>query len=178
MVFRLYQRLDLLAEAEAAAEFEGAESAMLSEMPVLQQSLSLSCESAALSIATAYWGYQVSEWVFIENMPSHPNPHHGFRGDMNGQFGGTDDYGVYAGPLSTMLANYGFIGDEFYTYGDTSQLTSRIDAGQPVLVWMTSMASPQERFYEEFEGERFTLVPRQHAARALGGRRRRPTGSR
>lgn len=148
-----------------ASETEGA---MLDGMPVQKQSLSLSAESTAASMATAYWGHQVSEWVLIENLPYHPNPHRGFRGEMSGSFGGTTDYGVYAKPISKILANYGFVGDEFYTMGDPAQLKDRIDRGQPVLVWMTNLASPQERFYDWYHGERFTLVPQQHVVVAYG----------
>jgi uncharacterized protein YvpB len=119
-------------------------------------------------MATAYWGYQVSEWVFIENMPYHANPHRGFRGDMNGPFGGTDDYGVYAKPVASILANYGFMGEEFYSMGDPEPLKYWIDQGVPVLVWMSNMASVQDRSYEWHEGERFTLVPQQHVVVAYG----------
>jgi LysM repeat protein len=137
-------------------------------MAVQQQALPLSSSTAAISMATAYWGHQVSEWVFIENMPYHQNPHRGFRGDMEGQPGGIGDYGVYPKPLSAMLANYGFIGDEFYTMGDPQELKERIDRGQPVLVWMTSNAAPQNRFYEWHQGERYALVPQQHVVVAYG----------
>lgn len=145
-----------------------ADTALLENMPVQQQSLPLSAESAALSMVTDYWGHQVSEWVFIENMPYHPNPHRGFRGDMNGGFGGTADYGAYAKPLSTLLSNYGFVGEEFYTMGDPAELKARIDQGQPVLVWMTNRAAPQEAFSEWYQGERFTLVPQQTVVVAYG----------
>lgn len=140
----------------------------LDGMPVQQQELSLSSQTAAISMTTAYWGHQVSEWVFIENMPYHQNPHRGFRGSMEGQPGGIADYGVYPKPLSAMLANYGFIGEEFYTMGDPQELKERIDRGQPVLVWMTSNAAPQNRFYEWHQGERFALVPQQHVVVAYG----------
>jgi uncharacterized protein YvpB len=155
------------APAESDVSEDGA-GTILEGMPVQQQSLSLSCESAALSIATAYWGHQVSEWVFIENMPYHENPHRGFRGDMNGAFGGADDYGVYAKPLANMLANYGFIGEEFYTMGDPQELKERIDRGQPVLVWMTSGATAQDRLYEWHQGERYSLTPQQHTVVVYG----------
>jgi LysM repeat protein len=141
---------------------------ILDEMPVQQQALPLSSSTASLSMATAYWGHQVSEWVFIENMSYHPNPHRGFRGDMEAASGGIGDYGVYPKPLSTLLSNYGFIGDEFYTMGDPQELKERIDRGQPVLVWMTSNATPQNRFYEWHQGERFALVPHQTVAVAYG----------
>jgi LysM repeat protein len=155
-------------ESSSAGEAAAEQSSMLENMPVQRQSLSLSAEAASLSMVTNYWGHQVSEWVFIENMPYHPNPHRGFRGDMNGPFGGTTDYGVYARPLAAMLANYGFVGEEFYTMGNPEELRKRIDNGQPVLVWMTNLAKPQERFYEWHEGERFTLVPEQHVVVAYG----------
>ena len=141
---------------------------ILSEMPWHQQSLAQSSEAAAASIATSFWGHQVSEWVFIENMPQHQNPHRGFRGNMDAAPGGTTDYGVYPKPLSAMLANYGFVGDEFYTMGDPEALKDRIDQGQPVLVWMTEGASQQNRHFEWYQGERFTLVPHQQVVVAYG----------
>jgi LysM repeat protein len=155
-------------ELNTTVASEPASVAMLENMPVQQQSLNLSTEAAALSMATEYWGFEVSEQVFIENLPFHPNPHQGFRGDMNGEPGGTADYGTYAKPLAAMVANQGFVGDEFYTMGDPTELKARIDDGQPVLVWMTSQAEPQERFSEWYQGERFTLVPQQTVVVAYG----------
>ena len=142
--------------------------ATLENMPVHQQSLTQSSQPAAMSIATSYWGQQVSEWVFIENMPYHQNPHRGYRGDMDGKSGGTKHYGVYPKPLSAILSNYGFVGEEFYTMGDPAELKERIDRGQPVMVWMTEGATQQNRFFEWYQGERFTLVPHQHVVVVYG----------
>jgi LysM repeat protein len=155
-------------EAPSVEVETAAQTVMLDGIVPLQQSLSLSCESAAVSIATNYWGYGVSEWVFIENMPYSPNPHYGFRGDMNGPFGGTNDYGVYPEPLSRILANYGYIGQPFYTGGNVDQLKSWLDNDVPVLVWMTANASVQTPVIETHEGESFVLVPEQHAVVAAG----------
>ncbi|MDI3339458.1 MAG: LysM peptidoglycan-binding domain-containing protein [Sphaerobacter sp.] len=141
---------------------------MLQGMPTLRQSLPLSCESAAASIATAYWGNQISEWVFIENLPSHPNPHYGFRGSMTGAFGGTRDYGVYAEPLAEILQRYGFVGEVFYAQGNADLLKQQIDQGRPVVVWITNMASVQQRTYAWYDGERFALVPQEHAVVVYG----------
>ncbi|MFN3336023.1 MAG: LysM peptidoglycan-binding domain-containing protein [Thermomicrobium sp.] len=140
----------------------------LEGVPAYRQSLSLSCEAAALSMVTAYWGRPISEWVFIENMPRHPNPHRGFRGDMHGQFGGTDDYGIYAEPLVPLLQRYGFQAEVVYAQGDTELLKSELRAGRPVIVWMTNMASVQPQLIEEFEGEQFVLVPQEHAVVVYG----------
>ncbi len=143
-------------------------STTLRAMPLMQQSLPLSCEAAAVSMATAYWGNQVSEWVFIENIPQNPNPHLGFRGSITGAFGGTDDYGVYAEPFQPVLSNYGFNSDLFYANGNADLLTSQIDQGRPVVVWMTNLASAQPRSYETVDGQRFALVPQEHAVVVYG----------
>ena len=140
----------------------------LRAMPVMHQSLPLSCESAAVSMATAYWGSQVSEWVFIENLPQNPNPHLGFRGDITGAFGSTDDYGVYAEPFVPILSNYGYTGDVFYADGNKQMLTDQIDQGRPVVVWVTNLASVQTRFYDTVDGNRFALVPQEHAVVVYG----------
>jgi len=140
----------------------------LRAMPVVEQSLPLSCEAAAASMATAYWGSQVSEWVFIENLPENDNPHLGFRGDITGAFGSTDDYGVYAEPLVPILNNYGFTGDVFYADGNSKMLTDQIDQGHPVVAWVTNLASVQTRSYETENGQTFALVPQEHAVVVYG----------
>jgi LysM repeat protein len=143
-------------------------STKLRAMPVMHQSLPLSCEAAAVSMATAYWGSQVSEWVFIENLPENANPHLGFRGDITGPFGSTDDYGVYAEPFVPVLSNYGFTGDVFYADGNSKMLTDQIDQGRPVVVWVTNLASVQTRSNETVNGQTFALVPEEHAVVVYG----------
>ena len=141
---------------------------VLKGLPVFRQSLPLSCEAAALSMVTAYYGRQVSEWVFIESMPYHPNPHRGFRGDMNGIFGGTDDYGVYAEPLVPLLEQVGFRAQVVYAHGDADVLKAEIERGRPVVVWMTNLASVQPRLTGEYAGETFVLVPQEHVVVVYG----------
>jgi LysM repeat protein len=141
---------------------------VLSGLPVFRQSLPLSCEAAALSMVTAYYGRQVSEWVFVEQMPYHPNPHRGFRGDMNGTFGGTDDYGVYAEPLVPLLERYGFHAQVVYAHGDAGLLRAEIERGRPMVVWMTNLASVQPRLTGEHAGETFVLVPEEHVVVVYG----------
>jgi|GEM_PF-519081 len=151
--------------APAAAEDDAV---MLQGMPVARQSLPLSSEAAAASITTAYWGSPVSEWVFIENLPSHPNPHRGFRGNIFGAFGGTRDYGVYAEPLAEILQRYGFVGEVFYAQGDADLLRQQLDQGRPVIAWITNRTSVQQRGYAWHDGERFVLVPEEHTVVVYG----------
>ncbi len=140
----------------------------LEGVPAYRQALPLSCEAAALSMVTAYWGKPISEWVFIENMPYDPNPHRGFRGRMTGVFGGTDDYGIYAEPLVPLLQRYGFQSEAVYARGDADVLRRELQAGRPVVVWMTNLASVQPRLIGEAGGERFVLVPQEHAVVVYG----------
>ncbi|MDF3040437.1 MAG: Peptidoglycan-binding LysM, partial [Thermomicrobiales bacterium] len=105
------------------------------DVPAYVQAYSLSCEYAAAYIATAGFGWGVPESAFIERIGPSANPHWGYRGNIHGAWGGTDDYGVYPEALVPTLNEFGFIGDVFYG-GDPSSLTARIDAGMPVLTWL------------------------------------------
>lgn len=154
--------------APVTAEAADDDLVMLQGVPGLRQSLPLSSQAAAASIATGYWDSPVSEWVFIENLPSHPNPHRGFRGSVSGAFGGTRDYGVYAEPLAEILQRYGFVGEVFYAGGDADLLRQQIDQRRPVLAWITNLASIQQRGYAWHEDERFALVPEMHTVVVYG----------
>src|SRR6266568_7420594 len=106
--------------------------AIINDFPALAQAYNLSCEYAAASAVTLFWGKQVSESVFVSQVPSSPNPHLGFRGDINGAFGGINDYGVYAEALVPVLEKYGYNATVFY--GGVSELKANVAAGKPVVV--------------------------------------------
>jgi uncharacterized protein YvpB len=135
-------------------------------VPTYVQQRNLSCEFASLYIATSAWGDPISEYAFDDVVGWSPNPHWGYRGDINGAWGGVDDYGVYAKPLSWALAEFGFYGDAFYGGGEASALTSRIDAGIPVLVWLSLWGDQSVR--ESVDGASFTLVHGEHVMVAYG----------
>lgn len=105
-------------------------------VPTYVQQRNLSCEYAAAVIAMAAYGPWVSEYAFDDIVGYSENPHWGYRGNITGWWGNTDDYGVYAQALVPALNAFGFWGDAFYAQGDASALTARIDAGQPVIVWL------------------------------------------
>jgi len=105
-------------------------------VPAYVQQRNLSCEYAAAYIATSAFGAGVAEWVFMENVPAAQNPHWGYRGDIDGWWGNTDDYGVYAEALVPTLNANGYAGEVFYSQGDPAALTARLDAGLPVLTWL------------------------------------------
>ena len=100
------------------------------------QSRNLSCEYAATYAATTAFGAGVPEQVFIDSIPLASNPHYGYRGNIDGWWGNTTDYGIYAEALVPTLNANGFNGDVMYTGGDVAPLVSHLDAGHPVVVWL------------------------------------------
>ncbi|MEJ7837411.1 MAG: C39 family peptidase [Thermomicrobiales bacterium] len=120
-------------------------------VPTYKQSRNLSCEYAATYIATAAFGNGIPENVMIDAIPVTLNPHYGYRGNIDGFWGNTDDYGIYPSALVPTLNSYGFVGDVFYSEGDTSGLTSHIDAGHPVVVWLGLWGDTRERLTDEGE---------------------------
>ncbi len=131
------------------------------------QQRNLSCEYAALTIATASFGTWISEWEFDERVGWSANPHWGFRGDINGWWGNTTDYGVYAEALVAPLAEFGFWGGVFYGQGDAWQLKAHLDDGIPVLVFLGLWGD--QGFYEYTEdGTPYKLTPGYHVVVAHG----------
>ncbi len=136
------------------------------EVPTYFQQRPLSCEYASAVIAMAAYGTWVSEWAFDEMVPLSPNPHWGYRGDINGQWGNTDDYGVYPEALVAPLAAFGFWSQPFYGQGDAWQLKQFLTDGVPVLVWLGLWGDVS--FVEYAESTSFRLVPGMHVVVARG----------
>lgn len=109
---------------------------LIPNVSAYHQDRPLSCEFAALSIATGALGNWVSEYSFDNVVGWSANPHWGYRGDIYGSWGNTTDYGVYAEALAAALPTFGFQGTVFYGQGSTAQLTDSLDAGMPTLVWL------------------------------------------
>ena len=136
------------------------------QVPTYQQQRSLSCEFAALYIATGAFGNPISEYAFDTVVGLSPNPHLGYRGSITGTWGNTDDYGVYAQPLTWALAQFGYVGEAFYGAGDNAAITSRLDNGWPVVVWLALWGD--QSFRTDYDGQSFTLVPGMHVMVAYG----------
>lgn len=146
----------------------GTSSVQLVGMPTALEMSAVGSELTAVSVATSYWGSAISEAVLFEALDQSINPHFGFRGDINGAFGGTDDYGVYAGPLAEAIASQGFVGEVFYAAGDPTALTNRIDSGLPIVVWMTFQAAEVTPERIDDGVRPFTVVPEKQAAVVYG----------
>ncbi len=134
------------------------------DVPAYMQTYSLSCEYAAAHIATAVFGWGVPESAFLERIGSSANPHWGYRGNIFGAWGGTDDYGIYPEALVPTLNEFGFTGDVFYG-ADSSALISRIDAGMPVMTWLGYFGDTA--WLQEDEGS-YLLAPGMHVVTIYG----------
>lgn len=132
-------------DASGAVTSSDTSGVFVANVGTYKQSRNLSCEYAAASIATAAFGDGVEESTFIERVPSALNPHYGYRGNIDGWWGNTDDYGVYPEALVPVLNDHGFAGKVLYTEGETSQLIAHIDAGHPVVVWLGLWGDTRER---------------------------------
>lgn len=131
-----------------------------------QQQRSLSCEYASLHIATAMLGNPVSEYEFDALVPLSDNPHKGYRGDIHGNWGNTNDYGVYAAPLAPALQAFGFTGKVFY--GQRADLVAQLDRGSPTVVWLAMRGAIDSFDAWDASGSRFQLTRWMHVMVAYG----------
>ncbi len=136
-------------------------------VPSYVQQRNLSCEYAAAVIAMGAYGVWISEYEFDGLVGWSENPHWGYRGDITGWWGNTDDYGVYAAALAPAINAFGFWADQFYAQGDSSALIRRIDSGAPVIVWLGLWGDTS--FYNwTDDGTRYKLVSGMHVVVAYG----------
>lgn len=143
-----------------------ADDVIIAGMPSVKQWYPLSCEYAAAAAVTLFWGDLVSQTDFIGEVPSSPNPHKGFRGDINGDFGSITNYGVYAEALVPVLEKHGYSAEAFY--GGVGRLKSEIADGHPIVVWLTAGRSEHSVYRKSYDGEPFKLVPYEHTVVAYG----------
>lgn len=135
-------------------------------VPTHQQEYTLSCEYASLQIATEALGNKIPEDDFIDIVGFANNPHDGFRGNIDGVYYSTDDYGVYPEPLPAALAEFGFTGETFY--GDAQVLKNHLRAGHPVLLFIDQADGYDSSFQMDIDGEKVTMSIYSHVVVAYG----------
>jgi uncharacterized protein YvpB len=141
--------------------------AIILDAPVYKQAHSLSCESSAAAMAMNYFGVGIGEETILAALPRHDNPHHGFRGDVDGPYGGTIDYGVYAEPMRQVLVRWGLQAD--HLAGGIDEISAHIRQGKVVIAWITydlQVQSPRQ--VTTSDGQIVTLVPYEHAVLITG----------
>ena len=131
-----------------------------------KQRHNLSCESCAASMAARYHGVDAGEEDVLAALPRDDNPHLGFRGNVDGTPGGTQDYGVYAAPVAAVLASYGL--DVRMVEGGLPGICAALARGNPVVAWMTYDCMVSTPVTVTVAGQRVRLVPYQHAVVVTG----------
>lgn len=131
-----------------------------------RQSHNLSCESSAASMAAQYLGVDLSEAEVLAALPRNPNPYLGFRGNVDGPTGGTDDYGVYSGPILAILNSEGLRARPV-SEGLTG-IRAAIARGNPVIAWITYNCLLSTPVTEIIDGQQVSLVPDQHTVVVTG----------
>jgi uncharacterized protein YvpB len=135
-----------------------------------KQALSLSCEARAAVDWAAFFGVEISERQFQQQLPRSDNPDKGFVGDVNDNWGQIPPkpYGVHAGPVAVLLQQYGL--DAVARYGMSwDDLLKEIAAGRPVIVWVIGHVDPGTGVtYIDHDGQQVIVAPYEHAVMVIG----------
>lgn len=136
-------------------------------VPAQKQAHNLSCESSAASMAAGYQGVPLSEEEVLAALPHNPNPHLGFRGNVDGPSGSLEDYGVYAGPILEVLKGHGL--EARLIEGDgLAGIKGALARGNPVVAWITYNCQHGSPTTVTVAGQAVTLVAYQHAVVLTG----------
>jgi uncharacterized protein YvpB len=111
-------------------------------------------------------GIDLTEADVLSALPQNENPNLGFRGDVDGEPGGIQDYGVYAGPISDILAERGL--QARLVAGGLEGIRVALARGNPVIAWVTYNLQVHKPTKVTVGGEPVTLVPYQHVVVLTG----------
>ncbi|MEK7327398.1 MAG: C39 family peptidase [Chloroflexota bacterium] len=136
-----------------------------------RQSLPLSCESRSAADWAGYFGVAIDELEFFGRLPVSDNPEVGFAGDVNGKWGNIppDSYGVHAGPVAALLREYYGLSAEARRDLTWDDLRAELDAGRPVIVWVTGHVSTGKAVeYVADDGQTVIVAPFEHTVIVVG----------
>jgi len=130
-------------------------------VPLHTQAHNLTCEAASASMVAAFFGLSLSEQEIMEALPRHENPNLGYRGNGDGPTGSLEDYGVHAIPLQRTLAAHGL--RVSVVEGGLNGIRSALDAGHPVIAWITyNLWEQRPEELELSDGTAVKVVPYEH----------------
>ena len=141
--------------------------ALILDAPLDKQEHSLSCESSAAAMAAKFFGLPVYESAVLNALPRHEDPNLGFRGNVDGPYGGIDDYGTYAEPIRQVLLELGL--EANHLAGGISEIKRHIREGRPVIAWVTyDMQVQTPRQVALSNGTAVVVVPYEHTVLVVG----------
>ncbi len=156
----------LIQPAPAQAQAALPDKVVLANFPIFAQQHYLSCEYSSTRMITAFWGQEIGEQQFIQAIPLNDNPHLGYRGNIDGGFGGTWNYGIYAEPIAKYLETRGFATK--LLAGGADALKEELAKGRPVQIFFVVGMGWGNPFTANAKGLNFQLVAGEHSAVVYG----------
>jgi uncharacterized protein YvpB len=137
------------------------------DIPLVAQTKNLNCEATTAYMIMKYYGKNITIDQIQESLPLDPNPHKGFRGNVDGPVWGFEDYGVYAEPIATVMTT---LGVKAKAYKNISQdfLKQQVLAGKPAIIWVNISKPDPETRVEDINGEQVKLISGEHVAVVVG----------
>jgi subtilisin-like proprotein convertase family protein/uncharacterized protein YvpB len=135
------------------------------------QAMPLDCEARVAVDYARFFGIQINEFNFFNNLPESDNPDKGFVGDVYGTWGQIPPhpYGVHADPVAELLRAYGVVA---YAHRPLTwdNLRAEIAAGKPVFVWVIGPASYNEIpvYYTSNDGHMTIVAHYEHVVMVKG----------
>ena len=141
--------------------------ALILDAPLYKQEHSLSCESSAAAMAARFYGLPIGESDILNALPRHEDPNLGFRGNVDGSYGGVDDYGTYAEPILQVLNEMRL--QVSHLNGGVDQIKQHIRAGRLVIAWVTYRMQVQIPRQVTLSNDiAVTMVPYEHTILIVG----------
>jgi len=128
-------------------------------VPLYAQEHNLSCEAAATRMVLAHFGINRDEQEILKLLGRDPNPHKGFRGDVDGVLG-FENYGVYAEPVARVFRNLGLQAQVRYRTS-YDEIRTSLNSGNVVIVWLSKRDNPpvrEEKTYRLILGEHVVVI--------------------
>ncbi len=150
--------------------------------PNVQQAYPLDCEAAALQVALAVKGINVTQQAIFNSLPQDPrpavmsngvpvqwgDPYAAFVGDVYGHEYNYTGYGVYYGPIGGAAASFGALVDA-HTGWSVAAIQAQIRQGNAVVVWVNNTFAPSGvKWWTGFDGVAVPYTTKEHAVTVVG----------
>lgn len=160
----------------------GAQTAVYLNAPNIRQDKPLDCEAAALQVALAVAGYNLSQDTIFNRLPQDArpavvtngaaqrwgDPYAAFVGNVNGAEANFTGYGVYYQPIVNVAAGVGASADG-HTGWTVPAIEASIRRGASVIVWMNrNYTATGVRYWTAWDGRSIPYTTYEHTLVAIG----------
>lgn len=135
-----------------------------------RQFFPLGCETAAAKDWANYFKKDFNEFEFQYKLPASDNPDFGFVGDVNSPWGQIPPYGygVYAGPIATLLNAYGIPAKAYKGY-TLDQIKAKIAQDKPIIAWVIgNVVGGVPYTYTDKKGNKVIVAAYEHVVIVTG----------